>query len=242
MDKRQEGIDAMWEEFEGRKKERPSESTEEENWLKLKQQCYGTNVMVICEGGLMDFSPSRIKDIVGGENMDYDTYLEVMHRSLGNIRSYFQTCFYYACDYHFKGRISKILKNRICFDRIFVSGCYNDGMGFEGKEDHVWIDKKGFENFVVDDCVSFTAEVYRYRKQNPVSINFGLRNPDDIEKIESYQIPTDDELLMQSIDQIVCEVCMYNEHCYMGMCIANEQWRESMRQMLFEAAKNHKGS
>lgn len=24
------------------------------------------------------------------------------------------------------------------------------------------------------------------------------------------------------------EDCMFNEHCYMGMCIANVEWREEM--------------
>lgn len=30
---------------------------------------------------------------------------------------------------------------------------------------------------------------------------------------------------------------MFNEHCYMGMCIANKEWQEEMRKTLFEVAR-----
>ena len=26
-------------------------------------------------------------------------------------------------------------------------------------------------------------------------------------------------MLMQAVDQMICEVCMFNEYCYMGMCM-----------------------
>ena len=44
-------------------------------------------------------------------------------------------------------------------------------------------------------------------------------------------------MIMQAVDQMICEVCMFNEHCYMGNCIANKEWREEMRKTLFNAAK-----
>ena len=47
-------------------------------------------------------------------------------------------------------------------------------------------------------------------------------------------------MLMQAVDQLVCEACMFNEHCYMGMCNANKEWREEMRKTLFDAAKGNK--
>lgn len=59
-------------------------------------------------------------------------------------------------------------------------------------------------------------------------------------KMESYELPSDDDMLMQAVAQMICEVCMFNEHCYMGMCIANEEWREGMRKTLFNAAKGNK--
>ena len=71
-------------------------------------------------------------------------------------------------------------------------------------------------------------------------IDFGLRNPENIKKIESYELPSDDELLMQSIDQIICETCMFRDHCYGEMCIANKEWRENMRESMFAMAKGKK--
>lgn len=53
-------------------------------------------------------------------------------------------------------------------------------------------------------------------------------------------MPSDDDMLMQAVDQMICEVCMFNEHCYMGMCIANEEWREGLRKTLFNAVKGNK--
>ena len=53
---------------------------------------------------------------------------------------------------------------RRCLKRIFISGMYTDGTMFDGKEDHVWMDKSGFEKYAVGDGVSFGAEVYRYVK------------------------------------------------------------------------------
>ena len=53
---------------------------------------------------------------------------------------------------------------RRCLKRIFISGTYTGGTMFDGKEDHVWMDKSGFEEYAVGDGVSFGAEVYRYVK------------------------------------------------------------------------------
>ena len=53
---------------------------------------------------------------------------------------------------------------RRCLKRIFISGMYTDGTMFDGKEDHVWMDKSGFEEYAVGDGISFGAEVYRYVK------------------------------------------------------------------------------
>ena len=46
-------------------------------------------------------------------------------------------------------------------------------------------------------------------------------------------------MIMQAVDQMICEVCMFNEHCYMGMCIANKELRKEMRKTLFYVAKEN---
>ena len=70
--------------------------------------------------------------------------------------------------------------------------------------------------------------------------NYFLRFSNEYKKIESYELPSDDDMLMQAVDQMICEVSMFNEHCYMGMCIANEEWREGLRKTLFNAVKGNK--
>ena len=137
-------------------------------------------------------------------------------------RGSFALCYYYI-PLEFDGQIEKITNRAICFKRIFVSGTYDDGMCFDGKEDHVWMPKEGFENYKVGDCLTFFAKVYRYVKtKNGKRIDFALRNPQRIKKIDSYELPTDDELMLQSIDAIICETCYLNEHCS-GYCVLSKQ-------------------
>ena len=95
--------------------------------------------------------------------------------------------------------------------------------------------RTGFELFNPGDCLWFEADIYRYmRKSDGKLIDYGLRNPDNIEKIESYEVPTDEQLIDQQIDQLVCETCRYFDHCYLGMCVANEEERKER----FETLKN----
>lgn len=186
---------------------------------------YGDNIIVLSEFGNLDFSPAGKEDVVGGEKLTYDDYIAIQIQSAGKQRSWFQMC-YYNMPGRFKGRIEKKSKNKkqICFQRIYVSGMYPDGNYFEGKESHVWMDVHGFENFETGDCVSFFAEVYRYIKTgNGKLLDYALRNPDSIEKIASYQIPSDEDLIRQSIDQIICEICLFSKHCNKLYCLRNQK-------------------
>lgn len=240
MNHYEEGINEMWKEIEG-KKEQVRIPTDKEKWQEFKAQFYGTNVVVQSEWGIIDFNPEGMKDVVGGEKLTYDEYLDIMKKSGHQCRHYFELCYYDCFEMDFKGQIEKKSKDNICFKRIFVSGMYSDGTFLDGKEDHVWMSKEGFKGYEIGDCLSFTAEIYRYLKtSNGKLIDFALRNPDDVCKIESYKVPSDEDLLIQNIDQMICEVCIFNEHCYMGMCIANNGWREEMRKTLFDAAKGNK--
>ena len=116
----------------------------------------------------------------------------------------------------------------------------NSGGGmFDGKEDHVWMDKKGFEKFKVGDSVEFFAEVYRYVKTgNGKQIDFGLRNPEGIKQIPSYKLPTDEELAEQSIMMIICETCHLSEHCNRTVCMRPKkeinQLKKSMKDLIMK--------
>ena len=178
---------------------------------------------VSSEWGVIDFSPEAWKKVVGGEKLSYDEYLEVMKNSGAECRHYFQKC-YYELPMIFKGQIEKKNNKNICFKRIFVEGMYRDGVMFDGKEDHVWMSVESFEKYEIGDCVSFFAEVYRYLKtSNGKIINYGLRKPSEIKRIASYEVPSDDELIVQSIDEMICETCFYYDKCDYTYCFLRKK-------------------
>lgn len=157
-------------------------------------------------------------------------------RSLGTRDgSVLRKTYYDAVYASFKGRIERInaKKKWICFERIFIYGQYSDGDGYFEKEEHVWMELDGFEGYRVGDCLAFDADVYRYVKTGQGKmIDFELRNPRDVRKIEEYELPSDDQLRLQEVDEIICsDLCMFKDHCN-GFCIANEEWRETMRRVL----------
>ena len=185
----------------------------------LLAEYYSEEAVVIEENGLLFFAPDSRKEVVGAEKMCYDEYLEAQFLTLRQQqRMGFVKSFLY-CPLEFKGQVEKIRKNYICFGRIWVLGMYLDGEVFEDKEDHVWIQKNGFEDFQVGESVSFHAEVYRYiKRKNGRQIDYGLRNPWEVQKIFSYQLPSEEELTMQETGRLRCEVCLYREQCW-GICL-----------------------
>lgn len=143
---------------------------------------------------------------------------------------------------YFKGQIERFdrKKGKVVFKRIYIYGVFMDGDGYEGKEEHVWMDIAPFEKYQVGDCIQFGGDIYRYLKtRNGKQISFGIREPYEITQIESYELPNDDDMIMEFVDQMICEICMFNKHCYMGMCIANDEWREEMRKLLFNVVKEN---
>lgn len=192
---------------------------------------YGEEDCVVDENGIVFFSPDSQNGVAGAEKMTYDEFLDVqlvsLERSFNSEKRSFCSGFAKVLSNHslgYKGQIEKINKKRICFKRIFIRGMYSDGECFDGKEEHVWMEKTGFEEFNVGDCASFSAEVYRYVKTgNGKQIDYGLRNPEDIHKIEDYQLPSDEELFIQSFNQIICETCYLREHCNRTYCMLSKR-------------------
>lgn len=208
-----------------------------ENFAELKQMYYGEKTLVPVEGGYINFDPNALKKIVGAKNMTYDEYLDVQIRSLGKYRTSFEMC-YLEIPMGFKGQIEKISRNAVCFKRIFVSGMYPDGEMFDGKEDHVWMDKSGFEAFQVGDCLDFFAEVYRYVKTgNGKMIDYSLRNPESIKKIDAYKLPSDDDLIMQGVNQMICETCFLSEQCSRDFCIRNRREQGAVQKQMLKIIK-----
>ena len=203
-------------------------------------QYYGEKSIVSTYDGAIDFDPEGYRNIIGAEKFTYDEYLEVQINSFQKIRGWFAAC-YYHIPLGFKGCIEKITKMNICFRQIEVNGMYPDGSCFVGRENHVWMGQAGFESFHVGDCLEFSAEVYRYVKTgNGKLIDYSLRNPTEIKRITAYELPSDDDLIRQEVDQLICETCFLSEQCNRVLCIRNSEERQKLQKQLFETIKKER--
>lgn len=199
---------------------------------------YETNTVLMDYEGTIDFSPDKLKDVVGGEKLTYNDYLDIQIQSFGKQRSYVKAC-YYNIPIEVRGKIEKITKENICFERVFIGGMYPDGIMFDGKEDHIWMKKDGFESYNVGDHLQFFAEVYPYLKtSNGKLIDYSLRNPQGIEKISEYELPTEEDLIMQEVNQIICETCYLTEHCNRVFCMRPQKEMKELRNQMFRMIQN----
>ena len=208
----------------------------DEEWINMLGAYYGTNVVqMLYDGESIDFSKEFAKDIVGGENLTYDECLDLQWKTRHKKKhSGFQTL-YYNIPLGFKGQIERKSKGYICFKRIYIDGMYPDGGCFSNKEDHVWMDEKGFEKYNVDDCVEFFAEVYKYiKKSDGKFIDFGLRNPEGVTKIDKYKLPSNKEIASQYIDDIICESCYLHDQCNGSNCIRNSKERRKLKKSMLD--------
>lgn len=210
-------------------------------WKELKKRYWGQSVIVDTrEWGYIDFSPQGLNKVFGGEKLSYEEYLDAQMAIGKSMRGWFSLC-HREITLGFAGQIERMTQKNICFKRIYVSGMYMDGECFDGKEDHVWMSIEGFEDYQIGDRLEFFAETYRYLKTgNGKQINFGLRNPSGIKNVDSYELPSDDDLLCQNVNQIICEACMFCDYCYGGICTANKEWLDGMRKSMFDAVKGSK--
>lgn len=192
------------------------------------------------DGGLLNFDENAMKDIVGAEKLTYPEFIDIQIQTGKDYRGSFMLCYYYN-PIEFKGEVETFGKGTICFKRIYVDGMYPDGLMFEGKEDHVWMPAEGFGKLEKGDCISFFAEAYRYVKtSNGKKLEFGLRNPQSVKKIEKYQLPTDDELLEQTLNQIICESCYLYDSCSRINCVRHPSELRRLRKSMKEFLKDKK--
>ncbi len=197
-------------------------------WENCKKENYGKDICINYGNGIIDFLKESMNDVKNGQFSSYDEYLDVQQKSCGHVRRYFEMCYYGRFDCEFLGRIEKIDNGNVLFSRIMLDGLYDDGTGFYGKEDHVWMSNEDFKDFSCGECLRFAAEVYRYMKHGNGGklIDYALISPRNIRRIDKYAVPTDEELVDQQIQQLVCETCIRHDHCNMGMCIRNQEERE----------------
>ena len=207
------------------------------NKKKAKEANYMAKVVAQTENGIIDYDPDSLNEVVGGDKLSYDEYIQIQRDSAPYVRGAFQLC-YYECALGFMGQIEKRTKEKICFKRIFVQGMYRDGECFDGKEDHVWMDLDGFEEYQEGDSISFFADVYRYLKTgNGKRIDFGLMNPKDIKRIPGYELPSDDELIRQELEMLVCETCFLHDQCFGDVCLLPKGKRKAQVDAMHTALK-----
>lgn len=195
--------------------------------VELIEEYYGKNIVVNSDLGVIDFSPDAAAGIAHAENISYDRYLDLALKSGRKWRSSLNGFYlgYYEAD--FKGCVDRKSNDgkKICFSRLYVGECYSDFDYSEDKEDHVWMDTDGFDEIKEGDCVKFLAEPYCYLKnkgEKDEMLDFSLKNPYCVEKIEQYKLPTDEEMAVNFIGQVVCEACMFRDHCDRVFCMAAE--------------------
>ena len=124
MNHYEEGINAMWEEVEGKKPESIHQPSDKERWKEFVEKYSHSGYLVQSEFGTIDTTDDAMKDVAGGENLSYEEYLQVLFNSRNIIRHCFEYCYYSNAWCDFKGRISRFdkKKGKVIFNCIYVSG------------------------------------------------------------------------------------------------------------------------
>ena len=124
-------------------------------------------------------------------------------------------------------KVVSIEKEQIVLKDIVAKGIRHDGIQFMGSEDHINIFSEKDINTIKEQniypgCrICFTAYPYQYTRKNK-STDFSLCEISNVEIVSDYHIPTREELIDEQIKNLVCEVCLFNNQCYFGMCVVNQ--------------------
>lgn len=163
---------------------------------------------------------------------------KVINIGIDNCRSILQ--YYYAKGGNkyafakFKGHVADISPTKgYLFIRLYIKfNTYDWRYGNEevkDYEDHVWIyDAQPFKNanIKVGDNVQFSALVYAYHRKNGTK-DYSLKAPQEIKKIKKYELPIGNKGFSDSFyEELVCETCIYTDHCYGEPCLAPEGYKK----------------
>lgn len=124
-------------------------------------------------------------------------------------------------------KVVYIDENKAVLKNVVVDGIRHDGIRFMESEDHVNIfnakDIKILkEKNLHPGCkICFMAQSYEYKRKDG-SADFSLCNISDIEIVNDYNIPTKEELINRQIRNLICEVCLYDNSCDCGICMADK--------------------
>ena len=76
MNHYEEGINAMWEEVEGKKPESIHQPSDKERWKEFVEKYSHSGYLVQSEFGTIDTTDDAMKDVAGGENLSYSIYID----------------------------------------------------------------------------------------------------------------------------------------------------------------------
>lgn len=112
MNHYEEGINAMWEEVEGKKPESIHQPSDKERWKEFVEKYSHSGYLVQSEFGTIDTTDDAMKDVAGGENLSYEEYLQVLFNSRKIIRHCFEHCYYSNAWCDFKGGLADLIKRK----------------------------------------------------------------------------------------------------------------------------------
>lgn len=146
------------------------------DWKEDLEECYGTDIA--WNGTGVHFAPESKSCVDGAEDMSYDEYIEAQMRSIDGHRHDLAMCEHYNNYGIFRGRVSKVNGEYVCFEKLYVQT--GDGEeDFYGEEDHVWVHKKQFNGckLNIGNCLQFEGFINRYVRQGNglPQIDYGIK-------------------------------------------------------------------
>lgn len=182
-----------------------------ESWKVCKKSNYKKNTIIQGYEFTVDFSLKNYERLEkNGTNVSYDDYLDLQRISFyKDMRSHFLWIYHNLGIGDFCGKITKANDNYFCFNKIYSNAMdLYDCTFLSGIEQHVWIERKELDGVGVGDCVSFSAEVYQYVKKNcGLSLDFGLRNLSNVEKIKEYMLPSERDMFDKQANKLLYDTC-----------------------------------
>lgn len=146
------------------------------DWKEDLEECYGTDIA--WNGTGVHFSPESKYSVDGADEMSYDEYIEAQMRSIDGHRHDLAMCEHYNNYGIFRGRVSKVNDEYVCFEKLYVQ-TGNAEEDFYGEEDHVWVHKKQFNGckLSVGNCLQFEGFINRYVRQGNglPQIDYGIK-------------------------------------------------------------------
>lgn len=169
-----------------------------DEWPEIKKNFYNQDAIVTLSNGDVFFNPKLMTHLVNAKHISYSKFLDLQFYSLGTSRDILGSLLENQLfDATFCGNVTYINKKKhlLLFNKIRIDALYGDGDGFESTINHVWISQHNFGNDVKrGNKYLFEAQPYIYLKYGGQVLDYGLKNPSNIQKLSDYHVPTKDDL------------------------------------------------